>query len=174
MPHSDTDLLIRPATPSDFAAIRALHLITHDEHMAREDDFDHSPFAEESLTRLATGWSRLRNRLSRRKAVILVAERNGAFLGHLIGNVSYLPSGRVFSINDISLMPEARRQSIGTQLIAAGENLAAKSRCSVMLAGVWPRNTASISLFRELGYHVSDAASELEDVPYQMFSKSIA
>lgn len=145
----NASLIVRPARDADADAVRANHMVTFREHVAREAGFaGEAPFIEAHLQRDGGG---------HRDLSLWVAERDGAFAGHVATFRSRIPGLRhVVQIADISVVPDQRGHGVGTALVARVEAAAAEARAQKVVAMIWPSNFGSQQMFRRLGYRVDE------------------
>ena len=158
---------IRPARPDDAGAIRDNHLTTFTEHADRENNFAQRPFIDPFLTRLSPPGAARFFFLIRGARTVIVAERGGAYAGHVaLTRFRVWPFRPVIVIADISVAPAARRQGIGRALLSAIE---AGETSAQLDAGIWRRNAASQALFESAGYTLH----EFPDAPYVFATKRL-
>lgn len=135
-----------------------------------------------ALIRLETG-SFESDLLSRRQFRYLLTKANAATLvaeedGHLLGYVLLLFSRgtSVARLYSIAVAPETRGRGIGRQIVEAAEAASRNRDCAYLRLEIRKDNTASIALFRRLGYkQFGELADYYEDhMDALRFEKSLA
>ena len=165
---------IRPARPGDFDAIRRVHGITFKEHAAREPSFNlDTPFIEGFLSSFRRPFSALRAPFAKERVFVLVAEVDGAVVGHL----AYVRHSNKIGpyaavIADLSIDPAMRRSGLGRKLVQAMERREARDGVTSFAAGIWPENRASHQLFQSLGYAPFEGSNPGDD-PQTLVHKSV-
>lgn len=160
-----SDIVIRKAKPEDFPKILELHELTFYEHKEREPEFDEkAPFAEKHLKRWSIG-------LSKAAIIthhILVAKCCGHVAGYTITTryrhyIRRVGQPNIMSmISDISIAPEWRGKGLGKHLLQATEANETKRQCKLLMATVWPQNTASNRLFQNA--HFEEPTGDVENI----------
>ena len=101
---------------------------------------------------------------ARSRRQILVVEQDGTVLGHIAYNRYRRGLDPAFAVvADISVTPNHRGRGVGRALLAAFEARETRVGVTSLFATIWPRNTASQSLFRAAGY--SDAGHVEDGLP---------
>lgn len=84
--------------------------------------------------------------------IILVAEFNGKIVGTVLGT----HDGRKGWINRLAVDTEFRRRNVAKRLVAELESRFEKIGLEVVACLIEGKNTASMEIFRKLGYEESD------------------
>jgi GNAT superfamily N-acetyltransferase len=74
--------------------------------------------------------------------------------GHLVGYLVCRVDGKTVWAESLFVLPEHRRQGIGSQLFGQAENLAADMGSDTVYNWVHPQNSAVVSFLRRRGYDV--------------------
>lgn len=145
---------VRSARRTDFDAIRQLHQITFDEHVAREPSFDlTTPFIDGYLSGLSSPLAWLGGLFGRDQSVVLVAEVYGTVEGHIAYTRYSNQLGPYAAVvGDLSISPDQRRSGLGRALVGAMEHREALAGTTSFAAAIWPENRPSAQLFAALGY----------------------
>ena len=156
---------IRPATPTDLAAIGKLGALLVQTH----HDFDPKRFLP-ATSRTAEGYGAfLGSKLDEPNIIVLVAERDGVVLGYTyagVEGIDYMslrgPAGVVY---DIIIDPAYRRQGVGRMLLDATlEELKGRGAPRVVLSTA-EKNYAGQRLFDRAGFRrtMIEMTRELND-----------
>ncbi len=121
--------LLRVATPDDLDALYEVEIACFLGHRFRKDHLD---------------WI-LRNE----KAVTLL---DGTKQGKVLGALMLLFEGTACRVLSVAVVPEARRQGIGTKLMVATEDAARERGSSIIRLEVSTQNLGAIEFYRGLGY----------------------
>ena len=152
-----TNVVIRPARPTDTAAFKKLNRQTFLESLP-EDTGDREALAShyETLFRQFAPFDQNRN-------TILVADVDGSYAGHLwFGLQTDFFTGRAKAwIFDVSVRPEYRRQGIGKQLLQAGTAQMKEQGYDDVGLQVFARNEPALALYRSLGFDVRSSVLSL-------------
>lgn len=140
---------IRPATPADVPALLSLlaHLDAY-HRAARPDLFAPAKRTEVDLAAL----------LGDARATILVADRDDVLLGFVAVGLRDVPASpiraghRLAEIDNIVVVPEARRQGIGRALIAAASDWARDRAVDRLVLSVWAFNDEAIRFYTAAGF----------------------
>lgn len=142
-----SDLLIRPATAADIAAITAIY-----DHAVRfgTATFEIDPPDGAEMTRRFGA-------LTADGFPYLVAARNGAVIGYsYAGPYRARPAYRFTVENSIYLAPAAQRRGVGTRLLRELVDLSATRGFRQMIAVIGDStNAASIGLHRRAGFEMT-------------------
>jgi GNAT superfamily N-acetyltransferase len=97
--------------------------------------------------------SALRSKLRDADAFVAVAEQDGKLVGYVAGDAheTFYAGGKVAWVDEILVAPDARRQGIGSALMAEFDAWAENGRCR--LIGLATR--AAASFYEELGFEDS-------------------
>ncbi|QMU56910.1 MAG: GNAT family N-acetyltransferase [Boseongicola sp.] len=102
------------------------------------------------------------------RSLFQVAERNDKVVGHLIYvRYSIFFSPHSVFVTDISIDHGHRRSGIGLALLNDMKSKESRRGVRRFLAGIWPKNKASCSLFTKAGFSVQQDKS-LKKLPYNM------
>lgn len=103
---------------------------------------------------LAAARAFLGERSRRRDAVILLARRRGAAVGfaQLYPSWSSVHMRRVWILNDLYVIPDARTMGVGKGLMARARELAQASGAARIELTTEPTNAAAQALYRSAGY----------------------
>ena len=127
------DILLREATPQDFAELWAL---------------DQRCFVPE----IAYTIDELREAMREPEAFTLVAERSGdAIVGFLVGALDARRRGHVITID---VVPDLRRRGLGGRLIAAAEQRWLHAGVQLIRLEVAVNNHSALAFYAGLGYRV--------------------
>lgn len=74
--------------------------------------------------------------------------------GETIGYIGVMPVPPEYNICNVAVMDSARRKGVATALMAAAEELAAKSGGGTVYLEVNETNAAAIALYRKRGYEI--------------------
>jgi len=105
------DILIRPERPADYAAIYALT-------EAAFADMEHGDGDEQEIV------GKLRRRAGFRPELSLVAELDGAIVGHVLFTEITVGNSPALCVGPISVLPHLQGQGIGAALMQAGHEAA--------------------------------------------------
>lgn len=99
-------------------------------------------------------------RLRHGDAVILLAQRNDAVAGftQLYPLFSSVRTGRVWQLNDLYVVPAARRHGVGRALLAAARDHAAASGALGLQLETQRSNAAAQRLYAALGWQRDDSS----------------
>ena len=97
-------------------------------------------------------YERIMEQVRNKNAILLVAEFNGKTVGTVLGT----HDGRKGWINRLVVDAEFRRMNIAQRLIHEVENWIEESGLEVFTCVIEENNTASIELFKKLGYEEWD------------------
>ena len=126
------DILLREATPHDFAELWAL---------------DQRCFVPE----IAYTSDELREAMREPEAFTLVAERGGAIVGFLVGALDARRRGHVITID---VVPDLRRRGLGGRLIAAAEQRWLHAGVQLVRLEVAVNNHSALAFYARLGYRI--------------------
>lgn len=137
----DPDSVIRPATPDD---VPALAVLFH----------DYRQFYGEAFARQQT-LDFVQEHVSKQNTQFLVARAaEAALLGfvHLIPSFNTLALRPIWFLEDLFVVPSARRTGIASALMTAAEAFAIKSGAERLTLATAHDNLAAQALYRKLGY----------------------
>ena len=106
--------------------------------------------------RLATAF--IRDRLRANESVIFLAERVGEGSGEALGFVQLYPSfssvaaRRIWVLNDLFVIPDARRYGVGRALMEAARQHAIQTGARRLTLETTAENRMAWSLYEDLGY----------------------
>ena len=120
--------MLRPATPEDLDAIYRIEIECFRERRFRRDHVD---------------W------ILRNERALTLVEENGS---DLAGAIMLLFEGQVCRVLSVATMPGHRRKHLGTAMMKAAEEEAAKRGCAQVRLEVSTRNYGAIEFYRGLCY----------------------
>lgn len=137
-----------------------------------------TPLTEKDYTGIVDLWEkaglsyRPKGRDSKKAIQEQIEENPDLFLGfflnnELIGCVIATFDGRKGWINRVAVLPEYRRQGIGTQLVKAAEKALKKRGAAVIGVLIFETNTPSLHLFQKMGYVTSNNILYLSKREYE-------
>ncbi|MDE1153034.1 MAG: GNAT family N-acetyltransferase [Micavibrio sp.] len=147
-----TNITIQPATTNDIAALYAVAAAMRDVHEAR--------YFERCLDEQAAG-----NR------IVLLARAGADVVGYVQLNFrpTYTPFLRLSipEVQDLNIIPAARQQGLGAQLVAACESLVQERGMTDIgiSVGLYPRYGAAQRLYIKRGYVPDGAGVCYDDIP---------
>lgn len=113
----------------------------------------------------APAWNRpeedIRRKLAVQRELFLVAETGGRIVGSAMAGFD----GHRGWVYYVAVMPEHRRQGIGTALMAAVERGLAQLGCPKLNLQVRASNEAVVAFYRQLGYSVEERISMGKRLP---------
>ncbi|WP_292021680.1 GNAT family N-acetyltransferase [Maritimibacter sp. UBA3975] len=137
-------ITVRPAEKRDVEGIIALHIETFEAHRIREPDFEGTPFIEKYLGSHLTRWPP-----NLRARTVIVAERDGAFVGHIAYHMELRPLWpRTVTIADVAVFPEKKGVGVSQALLTAVLVDAERRRAGVVRGYIWPGNRPSLAYAR--------------------------
>lgn len=94
---------------------------------------------------------RLRNKDS---MILLAADSSGSVIGftQLYPSFTSLSAARIFVLNDLFVVPEARRSGVGRQLLAAAKDFAQNEGAVGLTLSTEVTNTAAQALYESAGW----------------------
>lgn len=95
-----------------------------------------------------------RHFITRGRAALLVAEGGGGLLGYVL--VLFRAGTALARVYSVAVLPEARGQGLGRQLMQAAEAAAVERDCLWLRLEVRADNAHAITLYRRLGYRPFD------------------
>jgi ribosomal protein S18 acetylase RimI-like enzyme len=138
------EVLIRPATPDDLPAVRALLVETwHDTYDAL--------LGAERVTEITDAWHSVESvarQLDVPDTSFLVAEEDGEIVGHAFASAQKPP---VLAIARLYVRPDRQRRGIGASLIASA--MARHRESEIMRLDVEAENVKGLSFYRREGFH---------------------
>ena len=146
------DSLIRPAGPSDIPGVRALLVETwHDTYDAL--------IGAEKMAEITSSWhslDNLRHQLGVPDSSFLVADDQGAIVGHAFANAQRPPA---LFLTRLYVLPTQQRRGIGKSLLQAA--IARHPACEVVRLEVEADNAKGLAFYRREGFEVvSEAVME--------------
>lgn len=160
---SEANILIRLAAPADVEAVRRLLVETW------HDTYD-SLIGAEKVAEITNSWHSIEN-LSRQLTMpdtsFLVAEEDGAIVGHLFANAQRPP---VLTLSRLYVLPDRQRRGIGGRLMA--EAIARHSACDVMRLEVEADNLKGVSFYRREAFR-SVGERTVEGIDHIVMEKAI-
>lgn len=138
------DIDIRPATSDDIAGVHALLVETwHDTYDAL--------IGKEKVTEINNSWHAIDN-LTRQLGLpdcsFLVAEDDGAIVGHVFANAQRAP---VLTVARLYVAPARQRQGIGKRMLDAV--IARHPACDVARLVVEAENAKGLAFYEREGFH---------------------
>jgi len=101
----------------------------------------------------------LRERLARDESMVLLAERHGVAVGftQLYPMFSSVRTARVWVLNDLFVVAEARRGGVARALLDAAADFARAEGARGLMLETARDNTAARALYRAAGWHEDDS-----------------
>jgi len=155
-----SNLLIRPAQPSDVDAIAALWEELLDFHQERDPYYTRIPdAAKHSAEHLA-------KKMSEEETILLVAEFDGAVVGYLMARSHARPpvfvGGPVISISDICVKNGFRRGGTGVAMVDELLRLADEMGITRIEVGYAATNELSHAFWGKMGFKPFSITAALE------------
>lgn len=134
-----SDVSVRPARPADAAVVARLV-----RQFSAEDGYD-SPISEDDVRALAFDPCP--------RFQVLIAERGGAAVGYVLYYRSYDTdhAARGLYLQDVYVVPEARRQGVGRALMAAIARLCVADGGLYLFWNALERNADGRAFYRRIG-----------------------
>ncbi len=150
------DVTVRSAIPADVEAIAALWIETDDDFRGLMPPGFGAPMQGEGEPGWQARW--LDKELASPQYVVLVASRQGAIEGYVLGEVKdtdddHFPAPYL-SISQLAVTRTARRSGVGKTLMEAVERLARERSMHAIDLEVSPANSAAVRLYEGLRYTV--------------------
>ncbi|MBY4603310.1 GNAT family N-acetyltransferase [Bacillus rugosus] len=101
----------------------------------------------------------LKARLENDESIILIAEKNGEFIGftQLYPTFSSVSMKRIYILNDLFVAPHARAKGAGGQLLSAAKDFAAENGANRLSLQTEHHNRTARSLYEQNGYEEETA-----------------
>jgi ribosomal protein S18 acetylase RimI-like enzyme len=156
-------ILIRVAKAADLPSVRALLVETwHDTYDAL--------IGAAKVTEITNSWHSMENlsrQISMSDTSFLVADENGAIVGHLFANAQRPP---VLALSRLYVLPIHQRRGIGGRLMA--EAIARHSTCDVIRLEVEADNLKGLSFYRREAFQPVGERTE-EGIAHIVMEKGI-
>lgn len=146
-------VVVRPAGEDDLPALARLGMMTNDWHAVHDPVFFHT---DPNLNAHILMWQR---RAGAGEA-LWVAESGGALVGFVSAQLIDEPPGpfivphRYCRVGTVGVDPAWRRRGVGSALMHAVEDWAARHQARELRLNVWDFNEGARRLYEELGYDV--------------------
>ncbi len=149
---TETEVLVRPATPSDMAAAGRLGALLVRQHHA----FDPQRFIPAAKdVEEGYAWF-LGTQLEERNAVVLVAERDGAVVGYAYATLEphdwMALRAAAGLLHDVVVAESVRRQGVATRLVEAACDWLRRRGAPRVLLHSAAQNAAAQMLFERMGF----------------------